>query len=120
LRWRRVHRNRAAQADQAWSRIGIIVWRDGHEVVISTLNYEGPPKVFWEYRSLTGPFFKRNLRNGFLLWVAPRGDFSAPAAFTSALRSEPLRDETEGTVRRIEWGEEPGNLVLEYDLGELR
>ncbi len=50
----------------------VVVWRDGQEFVISIVNYEGPAKVFWEYRSLAGPFYKGNVRNGFALWVAPR------------------------------------------------
>jgi hypothetical protein len=35
----------------------VVVWQDGKELVISIVNYEGTARVFWEYRSLAGPFF---------------------------------------------------------------
>jgi len=106
------------------SRLGhgpsLIFWEDGRELVASIVNYEGPPKVFWEYRSLTGPFFKGNVKNGFALWVASRGDFDTAESFRAALRETPLSDEMTGSVRRIEWGTGSERLMLEYDLKELR
>ena len=98
----------------------VVAWTDGDELVVSIINYEGPPKVFWEYRSLAGPFFKGNVKNGFALWVAPRGDFGTPDAFRAALRAIPLSDKMTGSVRRIEWGGGSERLTLEYDLKELR
>ena len=38
-----------------------VLWRDGQETVLSIYNYRGPAKVFWEYRTLSGPFFKGNV-----------------------------------------------------------
>jgi len=98
----------------------VVVWRDGAELVISIVNYEGPAKVFWEYRSLAGPFFKSNVRNGFALWVAPRSEFPSHEAFQQALASVPLVDESAGSVRRLEFGDVSGLVALEYDLMELR
>ncbi len=98
----------------------VILWRDGQEVVISILNYEGPAKVFWEYRSLAGPFFKGNVRNGFVLWVARRAEFGSARGFTESLRSLSLKDELDGDCRHIEWGDGPGAVMLDYDLTELR
>jgi hypothetical protein len=83
-------------------------------------NYEGPPKVFWEYPSLAGPFFKSSVRNGFALWVASRADFDAVEAFGAALRKTPVSDEMTGSVRQIELGTGSEQLTLEYDLKELR
>jgi hypothetical protein len=96
------------------------IWRDGEEVVISIINYEGPAKVFWEYRSLSGPFFKGNVKNGFALWAASMRNFSTTEDFRDALRSLPLTDKMTGSVRQIAWGEGPDRLVLEYDLNALR
>jgi hypothetical protein len=98
----------------------VTVWRDGQELVISIVNYEGPAKVFWEYRSLAGPLYKGNVRNGFALWVAPRSEYESPESFAKALAASPLRDETSGSRRRVELGDGPERLVLEYDLMELR
>jgi hypothetical protein len=98
----------------------VVVWEEGQELVISIVNYEGPPKVFWEYRSLAGPFFKGNVKNGFVVWVASRGDFDTAEAFRAALREVPLSDEMTASVRRIEWGTGSERLMLEYDLKELR
>src|SRR6266508_5399428 len=98
----------------------VIVWRDGQEVVISILNYQGPPKVFWEYRSLAGPFFKGNVCNGFVLWVARCAEFGSAREFTESLRSLSLKDELDGDCRHIEWGDGPGAVVLDYDLKALR
>jgi len=98
----------------------VVVWRDGAELVISIVNYEGPAKTFWEYRSLAGPFFKGNVRNGFTLWVAPRSEFASLEAFRLALASVPLVDESAGSVRRVEFGEGSDLVALEYDLMRLR
>jgi hypothetical protein len=98
----------------------VVVWRDGPEVVVSVVNYEGPPKVFWEYRSLAGPFFKGNVQNGFALWVERKTEFLTIAEFRNALASIPLSDSTSGTSRRIEWGDGDERITLQYDLAELR
>jgi hypothetical protein len=98
----------------------VVVWRDGAELVVSIVNYEGPAKAFWEYRSLAGPFCKGNVRNGFALWVAPRSEFTSLEVFQQALRSVPLVDESVGSVRRLEFGKGSYLVALEYDLMELR
>lgn len=90
----------------------VTTWRDGDESVVSIVNYEGPAKVFWEYRSLSGPFWKGNVRNGFALWMAPRSDYATPEDFRRALLATPLTDETDGSLRRIAFGD----VALEYDL----
>ena len=94
----------------------VTVWRDGDETVVSIVNYEGPAKSWWEYRSLSGPFWKGNVRNGFALWIALREEFADVAAFERALVETPLLDAVEGTVRRITFGD----ARLEYDLREMR
>jgi hypothetical protein len=96
--------------DNPWHSEPVIVWRDADETVISIVNYEGPPKVFWEYRSLGGPFWKRNVRNGFAIWMAEAEDRCA-ARFAEMK----LTDEMDGSRRRITFG----HVALEYDLREM-
>ena len=85
------------------------------ETVLSIVNYEGPAKVFWEFRSLSGPFWKGNVRNGLCLWMASADEWPDAAAFEQALRDTTTRDEIEDSVRRIEFGD----VTLEYDLREM-
>ena len=94
-------------------------WAAG-ELVVSIVNYEGPPKVFWEFRSLSGPFFRGNVSNGFALWVAPQADFPSLSEFAEALDALPLSDGMSGSARRIGWGEGVEQLVWEYDPRDLR
>lgn len=85
----------------------IVVWRDADELVLSIVNYEGPPKQFWEYRSLSGPFWKGNVANVFALWIATEDDLAEGMA---------VDEQTDGTLRRITHND----VTLEYDLRDLR
>lgn len=93
----------------------VLVWQDGQETVLSIYNYRGPPKAFWEYRSLSGPFSKGNVCNGFVIRVASRQEYPTLAGFLSAFRETPLSDDVIGTSRRIQFGQGTGSVVLEYD-----
>jgi len=93
----------------------IMLWEDADETVLSVVNYEGPAKVFWEYRSLAGPFWKGNVRNGFALWIAVRSEFASAEAFRDALTDVSLTDEVDDTRRRIAFGD----VELAYDLREM-
>ena len=97
-----------------------VLWRDCQETVLSIYNYRGPAKVFWEYRTLSGPFFKGNACNGFALRVAPRRDYGSLADFLVALGRTPLLDEVAGGRRRIAFGEGATSLTLEYDLRDMQ
>jgi len=99
----------------AWT----ILWRDGLETVVSVVNYTGPPKMFWEYRSLSGPFWKGNIRNGFALRIVDREEFPSAASFADALARAPLADEVTGSIRRISLGTGDDVVRLEYDLLEI-
>lgn len=90
-------------------------WRDGDESVVSIVNYEGPAKVFWEYRTLSGPFWKGNVRNGFALWIAPHDDYGSVEEFRAALSATSLSDETVGSERTIRFGD----VTLAYDLRQM-
>ena len=93
----------------------VAVWRDRQETVVSVFNYRGPAKQFWEYRTLTGPFFKGNVRNGIAVHVASRSVHEDIGAFVQALRAIPLSDEQHGTARSLRFGA----AELEYDLRDL-
>ena len=90
------------------------LWRDGRETILSIYNYDGPPEQRWEYRTLSGPFFKANVRNGFAMRVASRKDYGATREFQQELESLPLAD-TSGSMRALRFGD----VELEYDVRAL-
>jgi hypothetical protein len=96
------------------------VWQDGQELIVSVFNYEGPPKGFWEYRSLGGPFFKGNVKNGLVLRVADRSDNSSLADFKASFAETPLTDTVDGSLRTVTFGLDREALTLSYDLEDLR
>jgi hypothetical protein len=97
----------------------VFLWRDGQETVISVVNYEGPPKMFWEYRSLSGPFWKGNLRNGFALRMADSSELGTQA-FAKELALTPILDEDgPGSIRRVTFGDDEDAVHLEYHLREM-
>lgn len=93
----------------------VLVWRDGQETIVSVFNYRGPAKQFWEYRTLSGPFFKGNVRNGIALHVAPRSAYDDIDVFVRALRAIPLADEQRRSARHLRFGA----ASLDYDLRDL-
>lgn len=95
-----------------------MLWQDGHETVLSIVNYEGPPKQFWEYRSLMGPFAKGNVENGFVLWIAARDEFASPEAFEQALAESRVdeRFDDKGNRKIAVTFSDGEYLALEYDL----
>jgi hypothetical protein len=111
---------RAFEPTQLGHEAPIILWRDGQETVLSIYNYRGPAKVFWEYRTLAGPFFKGNVRNGFALRVASRLEYGSLADFVAALERTSLSDEVVGSRRRSAFGAGEAGLTLEYDLRDMQ
>jgi len=99
----------------------IVLDERGGELVLSTHNYSGPSKNFWEYRTLSGPFFKGNVRNGLVIEVASRDDYPSAAAFHEHLVNARLIDSVsrEG-VREIRYESGGQALALRYDLRDLR
>jgi len=99
----------------------IILDQRGGELALSIHNYSGPSKNFWEYRTLSGPFFKGNVRNGLVIEVASRRDYPSAAAFYEHLVSARLSDSVSGDgVRAIEYESGGQSLALRYDLRDLR
>jgi len=99
----------------------IVLDERGGELALSIHNYSGPSKNFWEYRTLSGPFFKGNVRNGLVIEVASRGDYPSAAAFHEHLAGARLSDSVSGDgVREIEYESDGQALALRYDLRDLR
>jgi hypothetical protein len=99
----------------------IVLDQRGGELALSIFNYSGPSKNFWEYRTLSGPFFKGNVRNGLILEVASRGDYPSAAAFREHLARARLSDSVSGDgVREIEYESGAQAVALRYDLRDLR
>jgi hypothetical protein len=99
----------------------IVLDQRGGELALSIHNYSGPSKNFWEYRTLSGPFFKGNVRNGLVMEVASRDDYPSAAAFHEHLAGASLSDSVSGDgVREIEYASGGQALALRYDLRDLR
>ena len=99
----------------------VVIEERGGELVLSIYNYSGPSKNFWEYRTLSGPFFKGNVRNGLVLEVASQDDFPSPVAFYEHVASNRLADSVSAEgVREIEYESGGQALALRYDLRDLR
>lgn len=99
----------------------IVLDERGGELVLSINNYSGPSKNFWEYRTLSGPFFKGNVRNGFVLDVASADDYASVAAFCAHLAAAQVSDDVSAdAVREIEYGSAGRSLALRYDLRDLQ
>jgi hypothetical protein len=99
----------------------IVLDQRGGELALSIHNYSGPSKNFWEYRTLSGPFFKGNVRNGLVIEVACRSDYPSAVAFHEHLVSARLSDSVSGEgVREIEYESGGQALALRYGLRDLR
>ncbi len=99
----------------------IVIDERGGELALSIHNYSGPSKNFWEYRTLSGPFFRGNVRNGLVLEVASRGEYPSAAAFCEHLAGARVVDSVSAEgVREIEYESGGQALGLRYDLRDLR
>lgn len=93
---------------------------EGHALVLDIYNYLGPPKQFWEYRSLAGPFSKGNVRNAFVLEVAERAEFADVDAFRRHIAAAHIADTTgDAYVREIAYASDGGSIALRYSLLDM-
>jgi hypothetical protein len=87
------------------------------ELWLCIYNYDGPPKRFWEYASLRGAFWRGNLRAGFVVEVAGRGEYDSAADFMAHLRRSTVEDQGDEThVRTVAYRSGGNELCLRYDL----
>jgi len=93
----------------------------GDMLTLDIYNYRGPAKPFWEYQSLGGAFFKRNVRNAFAMEVAGRADFAAADAFRRHVAAARIADSTgDDGVREIAYASDGGSVTLRYSLRDMR
>jgi hypothetical protein len=94
-----------------------IEWGPIGELWLVIYNYLGPPKRFWEYASLKGPFWKSNLRAGFIMEVADRESFPEAASFVRHLMSAKITDSVdEHHFRTVSYQSGEEDLTLQLDL----
>lgn len=87
------------------------------ELWLAIYNYRGPAKRFWDYASLAGPFYRGNLRAGFVVEVAERSEYPSAAAFLDHLRRASVEDAVDEThVRTVVYRSGGDELLLRYDL----
>jgi hypothetical protein len=95
----------------------ILLHHRGDELVLSIANYhDGEAHVFWEYATLAGPFYQRNIRAGFIIEVAERRAFADLAAFASHLQRSRIDDRDHGARRRVCYSSGAHHLELTVDL----
>ncbi|MFO7170888.1 MAG: hypothetical protein DIU80_022905 [Chloroflexota bacterium] len=95
----------------------ILLRERGGELVLSIYNYyQGEPKSFWEYAQLAGPFYRQNIRAGFVLEVGDREQYGDFAAFRAHVLRGAIEDWQEGTVRRVRYASGPDLLEIAVDL----
>jgi hypothetical protein len=102
--------------DDMGSGAAVTLAREGEALTLEIENYRGPAKQFWEYRSLGGPFFQRNVRNAVIIEVAERGRYAGFDAFVAHVQDAAIHDELAGGVRTIRYDCACGGLPLGYDL----
>jgi hypothetical protein len=93
--------------------------RDGDDLVLSIVIYEGPPKRFWEYSALAGPFYRGNIECGFILEVASRDEFATVEEFAAHLAAASLADATAEGVRHLRYRSGGDDLTLRYQLTDM-
>lgn len=99
----------------------IVLERRPGELVLSIHNYMGPAKNFWEYRTLSGPFYRGNVRSGLVVEVASKGDFRSAAEFRAHVGRACVSDVVSGGgVRDVSYASDGGSLGLRYSLHDLR
>jgi hypothetical protein len=95
--------------------------RDGEMLTLHIYNYDGPAKQFWQYRSLSGPFFAGNVRNAVVVEVAPRAEFSDLEAFASSVADARIADNVDPAgVREIAYASARADVRLAYSLKTMQ
>ncbi len=76
--------------------------RDG-DLVLSQPLYDGPAKIFWEYRALSGPFYRGNVESGVVVHVSDRAEYPSAEAFAATLATATVEAATTDGVRSIRY-----------------
>ncbi|NIV35810.1 MAG: hypothetical protein GWN58_42095, partial [Anaerolineae bacterium] len=84
---------------------------------MTTYNYKGPAKRFWDYASLKGPFWQGNLKAGYVVEVADRDEFPSADAFLAYLLSSEIKDTVnEELIRNVSYRSGGDEIQIDYDL----
>ncbi len=87
------------------------------ELWLTTYNYKGPAKRFWDYASLKGPFWQGNLKAGYVVEVADRDEFPSADAFLAYLLSSEIKDTVnEELIRNVSYRSGGDEIQIDYDL----
>lgn len=87
------------------------------ELVLSIYNYyRGEAKRFWEYASLSGPFYRQNIRAGFILEVGDRAEYGDFATFRRHILHSAIEDRLDDSVRTVRYASGADLLELSVDL----
>lgn len=87
------------------------------ELFLSIYNYRGVEKRFWDYASLSGAYWRGNLRAGFVVEVAERTEYASPEGFLSHLRMATIEDTMDDEfIRNVVYRSGGDELALCYDL----
>ena len=98
----------------------MVLDRTEHGLVLDLYNYRGPAKTFWEYRSQSGPFWKGNVRNAFILEVASRAEYADAEAFRRHIGDARVADGVdEDYVREIAYASDGGSVAMRYSLWDM-
>ncbi len=98
----------------------IVLDLKGELLTLDIYNYRGPAKSFWEYRSLSGAFFKGNVRNGLILEAAEPREHDTLDAFRRHVEAARIEDRTDADrVRTIAYTCRCGSIELRYSLIDM-
>jgi hypothetical protein len=86
------------------------------ELWLTIHNYRGVSKRFWEYASLTGAYWRGNLKAGFIVEVVQRSDYDSATAFLTHLRGAVIEDSVRERIRTVAYRSGEDELSLSYDL----
>lgn len=93
---------------------------EGERLSLDIYNYRAPAKWWWEYRSLSGPFYKGNVRNAVIIEVAERASFADIDAFTAHIAGAMIADSVgDDRVREIAYASAAGSVILRYSLMDM-
>jgi hypothetical protein len=87
------------------------------EMFLSIYNYQGPKKRFWEYASLDGAYWNRNIRAGFIVEVGEKKNYISAIEFFNHLKNAKVSDSVDAEhIRTIRYRNGDESLSLSYDL----
>jgi hypothetical protein len=95
------------------------------ELWLTSYNYHGPAKRFWDYASLRGAFWRGNLRAGYIVEAAERSAYASAEAFLAHLQGARAGDtvgesDDSPLVRTVTYESGGDALELRYDLWHSR